>query len=141
MSRRNKLHALVERALPLLQRQLTVDAIEIAAVRGEVPVLEISFPHSERLSIYVTDADSQLLCISYLWRDSEVKPKRRAELLETLLELNPSVPLSSFGRIGEHFVLVGALGPKATPDDMALELATLSDNGRDALATLSEYLV
>ena len=141
MSRRSKLHALVESALPMLQRELGVDAVEIAAVRGEVPVMEVSFPQSERLSIYVTDADSQLLCISYLWRDAEVKPKRRAELLETLLELNPSVPLSAFGRIGEHFVLVGALSPKATSDDMALELATLSDNGRDALATLSEYLV
>lgn len=141
MSRRSKLHALIERSLPLLSKELQLDTIEIAAVRGEVPVIEISFPHSERLSIYVTDADSQLLCISYLWRDAEVKPGRRGELLETLLELNPSVPLSSFGRIGEHFVLVGALSPEATPEDMALELATLSDNGRDALATLSEYLV
>jgi uncharacterized protein YjfI (DUF2170 family) len=140
MSRRTQLHALIERSLPLLGKQLQADSIEIAAVRGEVPVIEISFRESERLSIYVTDADSQLLCISYLWRDSEVKPERRGELLETLLELNPSVPLSAFGRIGEHFVLVGALSPNATPDDMALELATLSDNGRDALATLSEFL-
>jgi uncharacterized protein YjfI (DUF2170 family) len=65
----------------------------------------------------------------------------RSKLLETLLDLNPSVPLSAFGRIGEHFVLFGALSPEATAEDMALELATLSDNGRDALSTLSDYLV
>jgi len=141
MGRRRKLKALITDTLPKLRKQLLVDVIEIAPVQGEVPVIEISFPQCERLSIYVTDAQSQLLCISYLWRDSDVKDGRRGELLETLLELNPSVPLSAFGRIGEHFVLVGALGPDATADDMALELATLSDNGRDALATLSDFLV
>ncbi len=141
MGRRRKLKALMTESLPLLRKQLLVDAIEIASVQGEVPVVEVSFPQCDRLSIYVTDAQSQLLCISYLWRDAEVRAGRRGELLECLLELNPSVPLSAFGRIGEHFVLVGALGPDATAEDMALELATLSDNSRDALATLSEFLV
>lgn len=141
MARPRKLVSLIERSVPLLKRQLLVDAIEVGSMPGEVPVIEISFPNADRLPIYVTDAGSQLLCISYLWRDADVKPKRRSELLETLLDLNPSVPLSAFGRIGEHFVLVGALSPQATPADMALELATLSDNGRDALTTLSDYLV
>lgn len=141
MARPRKLVSLIERSVLLLKRQLLVDAIEVGSMPGEVPVIEISFPNADRLPIYVTDAGSQLLCISYLWRDADVKPKRRSELLETLLDLNPSVPLSAFGRIGEHFVLVGALSPQATPADMALELATLSDNGRDALTTLSDYLV
>lgn len=140
MPSRRKLVSLVSAAVPRLRRQLAIDAIDVASVPGEVPVVEIGFPGSERLSIYVTDATSQLLCICYLWRDADVKPRRRARLLETLLDLNPSVPLSAFGRIGEHFVLVGALGPGATADDMALELATLSDNARDAIATLAEFL-
>lgn len=134
------LAALVNAAVPLLRRQLLVDAIDVASIPGKVPVVELGFPGSERLPIYVTDAASQLLCISYLWRDRDVKPRRRGKLLETLLDLNPSVPLSSFGRIGEHFVLVGALSPHATAQDMALELATLSDNARDALATLADFL-
>ncbi len=131
MARPRKLVSLIERSVPLLKRQLLVDTIEVGSMPGEVPVIEVGFPNVDRLPIYVTDAGSQLLCISYLWRDVDVKPKRRGELLETLLDLNPSVPLSAFGRIGEHFVLVGALSPEATPADMALELATLSDNGRD----------
>lgn len=141
MARPRKLVSLIERSVPLLRRQLQLDAVEVAPMPGEVPVIEVAFPTAERLPIYVTDAVSQLLCISYLWREGDIRPKQRAKLLETLLDLNPSVPLSAFGRIGEHYVLIGALSPDATPDDMALELATLSDNGRDALATLSIYLL
>lgn len=141
MARPRKLVSLIERSVPMLRRHLQLDAIEVAPMPGEVPVIEVGFPTAERLPIYVTDADSQLLCISYLWREADIRPRQRAKLLETLLDLNPSVPLSAFGRIGEHYVLVGALSPEATPADMALELATLSDNGRDALATLADYLL
>lgn len=141
MASRRRLTQLIKASVPLLKRQILVDAVDVVPVAGEVPVIEIAFPGSERLPIYVTDAGSQLLCISYLWRDDEVKPRLRAKLMETLLDLNPTVPLSSFGRIGEHFVLVGALSPAASAADMALELATLGDNGRDALATLAEFLI
>jgi len=141
MASRRRLINLIKTAVPLLKRQILVDAIDIVPVAGDIPVIEIAFPGSERLPIYVTDAGSQLLCISYLWRDADVRPRLRAKLLETLLDLNPSVPLSSFGRIGEHFVLVGALSPAASAADMALELATLGDNGRDALTALADFLV
>lgn len=141
MASRRRLISLIKAAVPLLRRQILVEAIDVVPVAGEVPVIEIAFPGSERLPIYVTDAGSQLLCISYLWRDADVKPRLRAKLMETLLDLNPSVPLSAFGRIGEHFVLVGALSPAASAADMALELATLGDNGRDALGALAEFLL
>ncbi len=140
MSRRRSLITLVERALPALRRALQQDGIEASTLPGKVAVVEVVFADDDRLPVYITDAGEQLLCISYLWRECDIRRERRAELLETLLELNPSVPLSAFGRLGEHYVLIGALGPAATPADLALELATLADNGRDALATLAEYL-
>ncbi len=135
-----KLLGLTERSLPSLRKHLGVGRIDIDLLPGEVPVVEVSFPDSERQSIYITDAGAQLLCIAYLWRDADVISKQRAALMETLLDLNPSVPLSSFGRIDDHFVLVGALSPAASVDDLALELATLSDNARDALITLADFL-
>lgn len=140
MSKRRSLITLVERALPALRKALASGAIEVSALPGAVAVVEVIFPDSDRLPVYVTDAGEQRLCISYLWRECDIRPERRTELMETLLELNPSVPLSAFGRLGEHYVLIGALGPAATPADLALELATLADNGRDALAMLAEYL-
>ncbi|MCB1608975.1 MAG: DUF2170 family protein [Xanthomonadales bacterium] len=135
-----KLIPLLKKSLPPLRRKLLLDEIDLATVSGEVPVVELSFPSAERESIFVTDAGSQLLCICYLWREDEVRPDRKTELLTTLLELNPSVPLSSFGVIGHHYVIFGALSPAANAEDMALELATLSDNAVDAIATLADFL-
>jgi uncharacterized protein len=138
-----KLMARVEPAAQAAAKQLGLASAELEPLKGAVPVVQVSFnggEHSDRLPIYVTDAGSQLLCISYLFQERDVKSKSRTALLETLLDLNPSVPLSDFGRIGEHYVLVGALSPNSSSDDLALELATLSDNATDALATLKDFL-
>jgi uncharacterized protein len=136
-----KLMARVEPAAQAAALQLGLLSAELEPLKGTVPVVQVSFNGSgERLPIYVTDAGSQILCISYLFQERDVKSKSRTALLETLLDLNPSVPLSDFGRIGEHYVLVGALSPNSSTDDLALELATLSDNATDALATLKDFL-
>jgi len=54
--------------------------------------------------------------------------------------LNPSVPLSAFGRVDGRFVLVGALSRAARAEDVAHEVAVLSDNALDALDALAEFL-
>lgn len=135
-----KLLAKVEPAATAAAIQLGLSGAELEPLSGTVPVVQVSFNNSERLPIYVTDAGTQLLCIAYLFQERDLKQKSRTVLLETLLDLNPSVPLSNFGRIGEHYVLIGALSPNSSADDLALELATLSDNATDALATLKDFL-
>jgi uncharacterized protein len=156
-----KLVARVEPAAQAAAKQLGLDSAELEPLKGAVPVVQVTFvsharnekhksrrsgdtvdnsPSADRLPIYVTDAGSQILCISYLFQERDIKAKSRTTLLETLLDLNPSVPLSDFGRIGEHYVLIGALSPASSVDDLALELATLSDNATDALATLKDFL-
>lgn len=114
--------------------------VDLQPIPGEVPVVQISIEGRQELPIFVTCSDAQLLCLCYLWTDSEVKPERRTELLQTLLDLNPSVPLSAFGRVGDRFVLVGALGRDSSVQDIATEVAVLSDNALDALNALSEFL-
>lgn len=114
--------------------------VQLHPIPGPVPVVQISIEGREELPIYVTCSDSQILCMCYLWTDSEVLPQRRTELLETLLDLNPSVPLSSFGRIGDRYVLFGALALNARTEDIAEDVAALSDNALDALEALSEFL-
>lgn len=115
-------------------------AVQLHPIPGPVPVVQVSIEGREELPIYVTCSDSQILCLCYLWNDSEVLTERRTELLETLLDLNPSVPLSSFGRVGERYVLFGALALNARPADIAEDIAALSDNALDALEALSEFL-
>lgn len=140
MPARRRLIDRLQRVLPLLQRKLLIDGIEMNSVGGEVPVVELAIPGEDRDAIYVTDAGSQMLCIAYLWRTEAVASARRGELMATMLALNPSVPLSSFGIVGGHYVLFGALSPDSSDDDLALELATLSDNAVDAGSTFAEFL-
>jgi uncharacterized protein len=115
--------------------------VQLQPIPGAVPVIQVSIEGREELPIFITSSDSQVLCMCYLWTDAEVRPERRTSLLETLLDLNPSVPLSSFGRIGERYVLSGALSRDARVEDVAKDVAVLSDNALDALDALSDYLV
>ena len=114
--------------------------VQLQPISGDVPVLQVSIEGREELPIFVTCSDTQLICLCYLWTDVDVRPERRSELLEAMLDLNPSVPLSSFGRIGGRYVLTGALARGARPEDVAHEVAVLSDNALDALDALAEFL-
>jgi uncharacterized protein YjfI (DUF2170 family) len=135
---------------PLLEQLSGVDilighamgglSVQLQPIPGAVPVIQVSIEGREELPIFLTCSDLQILCMCYLWADDEVLPERRTELLETLLDLNPSVPLSSFGRVGDRYVLVGQLGRDAGVDDVAKDVAVLSDNALDALDALSEFL-
>lgn len=109
-------------------------------VPGEVPVIQIVVDSYESLPIYLTFSDAQCLCICYLWTEAEVRADQRTALMEALLDLNISVPLSSFGRIGEHYVLFGALARDAQVTDIAKDVVALLDNAVDALDALADYL-
>ncbi|WP_418128627.1 DUF2170 family protein [Variovorax sp. 375MFSha3.1] len=115
-------------------------SVQLQPIPGHTPVIQVSIEGRDELPIFVTSSDMQIICICYLWGEEEVKPGRRTELLESLLDLNPSVPLSSFGRVDGRYVLTGALGRDASVQDIAREVAVLSDNALDALDALSEFL-
>lgn len=115
-------------------------AVHLQPIPGDVPVVQITIDGRQELPIFVTRSDSQVLCLCYLWSESEVQPERRTELLQTLLDLNPSVPLSAFGRVGDRYVLQGALASGARVEDIAQEVAVLSDNALDALGALQDFL-
>jgi uncharacterized protein len=134
------LHELVQGLDLLIGKAMGGVAVDLQPIPGDVPVVQISLEGRQELPLYLTSSDSQILCLCYLWSDDEVLPERRGELLETLLDLNPSVPLSSFGRVGKRFVLFGALARDADVQDIAHDVAVLSDNALDALDALSEFL-
>lgn len=125
----------------LVSSSLGGAAVEMQPIAGEVPVVQLTIDGRQELPIYVTSSDAQILCLCYLWTDAEVKPERQLELMQTMLELNPAVPLSSFGRVGEHYVLFGALSRDARAEDIAEDVAVLSDNAIDALEAMADYLV
>lgn len=134
------LHELLEGLDVLIGEAMGGVAVDLQPIPGDVPVVQISIEGRQELPIYLTSSEAQILCLCYLWSDDEVLPERRGELLETLLDLNPSVPLSSFGRVGKRFVLFGALARDAKVQDIAHDVSILSDNALDALDALSEFL-
>lgn len=116
-------------------------AVTTRSIPGDAPVLELTIEGREELPIFVTCASPQIICIVYLWDEDEVRPGQRQALMESMLDLNVSIPLSSFGRIGKRYVLSGALRRNATVDDVAEDVAALSDNSLDALNALSDFLL
>jgi uncharacterized protein YjfI (DUF2170 family) len=125
----------------LIGARLSGASVSFQPIPGEVPVIQVVIGGREELPIFVTASKAQILCICYLWTDAEVIAERKAELLEVLLELNPAIPLSSFGRADGRYLLFGALSREARAEDIANEIAVLSDNALDALDALAAYLV
>ena len=114
---------------------LTAEVIE-----AELQVLQVLIQDREEFPVYVTIDDSQILCVSYLWREQEVVPKQRETLLEALLSLNIPMPLSSFSKIGDQYIIFGALSTRSDTDAVLQEIATLSDNTLDAIELMADYL-
>ncbi len=109
-------------------------------IPGEEEVLQISLSEREEIPVYLTLTDTQILCISYLWDESEIKPSAKHEMIEMMLEMSLPMPLSSFSRIGNRYAVFGALSLGSTMEDIAHEIVTLSDNTLEAIEVMSDYL-
>jgi uncharacterized protein YjfI (DUF2170 family) len=114
--------------------------VSLQPIPGAAPVIQVVIGGREELPIFITASDAQILCICYLWRDEEIIAEKRLELLELMMDLNPAIPLSSFGRVEGRHVLFGALARDSRVEDIASDVAALSDNALDALEALAEYL-
>ncbi len=108
--------------------------------QDEQQVLQVIVDSNDELPIFVTQTEEQLLCISYLFDEGEVKPDLMVELNETLLKLNVSVPLSAFAKIDNRYAIFGALSVNSSFDDITHELVTLADNAIDALDAITPFL-
>jgi hypothetical protein len=134
------LHQLVERLSALDSDRCGGLSFDFQPMPGEVEVVQVTVQDREELPIYLTLADHQLLCICYLWQEQEVDPAQRTALYAAMLDMNIPMPLSSFARIDDRFAIFGALSRDSSVDDVALELAALSDNAVDALEAFAGYL-
>lgn len=102
--------------------------------------LEVVVEDRLEFPILVWFDGEQLLAVTYLWDESQVRPDSRTEMLAALLELNVSLQLSSFGKIRDRYVLFGALSATSTLDHITTELEVLSDNTLEAIEIIAPYL-
>lgn len=135
-----KLQALISAIGELGEAQRGGFEFEFSPIPGEVEVYKVTVSGREELPIFITEADEQVLCICYLWTDTDVKPELRAEMLEAMLEMNVPMPLSAFAKIADKYAVSGALSLHSSPTDLSLEIATLSSNAIDAIEAFSIYL-
>ena len=109
-------------------------------LNGETDVLQIIVETRDEFPIYLSKNDEQILCLSYLFQQSEVKKDKITELNTLMLDTNINIPLSSFSRLGDNYLIFGSLHAHSNFDDILHELVTLSDNTIDAIEALSDYL-
>ena len=102
--------------------------------------VEVVVEDREEFPILVSADDEQVLCLTYLWDEAQVKSDGRTEMLSALLEMNVPLPLSSFGKIGDRYVLFGALAASSSVEDVINELEILSDNTLEAIEAVAPYL-
>lgn len=114
--------------------------LDVELFDGENAVISVKVQDRDEFPIYLTVDESQILCICYLFGEDEVDTTKRAEMNETMLMLNVSIPLSSFSKIANQYILFGALSPNSSVEEIINEIEILSDNVLEAIDAIAEYL-
>lgn len=135
------IHKIANHLNALADNSETGMTFDCQPITGEVDVLQITVIGREELPIFVSVTDDQILCITYLWGAEEVKSEKIEDMHTAMLEMNIPMPLSSFSKIGDKYVIFGALSINSTFDDIEHELAVLSNNAIEIIDDMSEYLV
>jgi len=135
------IHKIADHLNTLADNSETGMVFDCQPISGEVDVLQITVIGREELPLFVSVTDDQILCITYLWGTAEVKPECIAEMHESMLEMNIPMPLSSFSKIGDKYVIFGALAISSTFDDIEHELAVLNNNAIEVIDDMSDYLI
>ncbi|MCU4675161.1 YjfI family protein [Catenovulum sp. 2E275] len=135
------IHKIAQYLNDLGDGSVTGHSFDCQPIAGEVDVLQISIIGREELPIFVSVTDDQILCITYLWDESEIVTDKRLAMMETMLEMNMPMPLSSFAKIDDKYAVFGALAITSSLAEIEHELAVLSDNAIDVIDDFSEFLV
>jgi uncharacterized protein YjfI (DUF2170 family) len=135
------IHKIADHLNALADNSETGMLFDCQPIAGEVDVLQITIVGREELPVFVSVTDDQILCIPCLWGEDEVKADTRNAMQESMLEMNIPMPLSSFSKIGDKYVIFGALSNNSSFSDIEHELAVLSNNALEVIDDMSEFLV
>lgn len=115
-------------------------SLSIDMFDGDNAVACIKVEDREEFPIYMTVDESQILCITYLFGENQVDQNKRNEMAEVMLMMNVSIPLSAFSKIGNQYIMFGALSPSSSVAEISHEIELLSDNVLEAIDAVSDYL-
>ncbi|MBL4774290.1 MAG: DUF2170 family protein [Alcanivoracaceae bacterium] len=109
-------------------------------ISGEVDVLQVEMNDFECFPVFLTKTNNQILCIVYLWSEDEIKTEKRVEMLEMMLDTSITIPLSAYARVGNRFVIYGALSISSSLDKVVEEIVTLNENAIDVITAMEDFL-
>lgn len=109
-------------------------------ITGEVDVLQVEINGMNGFPVFLTKTANQILCIVYLWSEDEIKSEMRTEMLEMMLDTSISIPLSAYARVGNRFVIYGALSVKSSLEKVVEEIVTLNENAIDVVTAMEDFL-
>lgn len=112
----------------------------VMPIAGDDPVLQIVVSGADETPVYLTVTESQILCLVYLFEESEIRPSALPELHESMLRISVPMPLSALGKVENHYVVYGSLSPTSSQTEVMQELVTLADNAIDLLQTFEDFL-
>ncbi|PCI63002.1 MAG: hypothetical protein COB35_02080 [Gammaproteobacteria bacterium] len=135
------IHKIADHLNTLANNSETGMIFDCQPISGEVDVLQITIIEREELPIFVSVTDDQIIAITYLWGEDEVKTETRSLMQESMLEMNIPMPLSSFSKIGDKYVIFGALSVSSSFSDIEHELTVLSNNALEVISDMSEFLI
>ena len=72
---------------------------ECQPIPGDVEVLQVTVGDYEELPAFVSVTDSQILCITHLFSESEVNIESRPRMLEEMLNLISPCPCRHFQKL------------------------------------------
>ena len=111
-------------------------SFECQSIDGEVEVLQIEMAGFDGFPVFITQTNIQIICIIYLWSEAEIIEESRLEMLEMMLDTSISIPLSSYARVGDRYVLFGALSVSSSFDKLVEEVVTLNEIALDVVLSL-----
>ncbi|WP_179952184.1 YjfI family protein [Marinicella rhabdoformis] len=114
---------------------------ECQNIDGEVDVLQVEMAGFDGFPVYITRTNTQVICIIYLWSEDEIIAESRVEMLEMMLDTSISIPLSSYARVGDRYVLFGSLSVNSEFDKLVEELVILNENALDVVAAMEDFLL
>lgn len=126
---------------PILERiRTTLGAMDGIHVQPAGEVLQVIVEDQEEFPIVVSETNGELICMVHLFAAGEIRVGAAADLHEDMLAANLALPLSTFGKIGDRYVLFGSLS--ATSEDAVVEeeIETLATNTVAALELVEAYL-
>jgi hypothetical protein len=110
-------------------------------IHGDVDVLQIEMNGFDGFPVFLTRTASQIICIIYLWTEAEINQQYRLEMLEVMLDTSISIPLSSYAREGDRYVLFGSLSVSSDFDKVVEEIMTLNANALDVVDAMEDFLL